>query len=307
MIRLSACLILLHFAGSAWAETPRVAADIAPVHSLAARVMDGVGNPDLIMRPGASPHHYALRPSEAAALERATIVLYTSGGLTPWLTGAIETIAGEAKVIELTALPGTLRLPFRKGVAFDGGEDEDEHDHDHAHEHGEGELDPHAWLDPENAKLWMTAIADTLARADPANAELYRANAAEGRAEIDAAAERIAARLAPLRDRPFIVFHDAYQYFEARFGLATKGAISLGDASKPGAARIAELRDRIAELEVGCVFAEPQFDPGLVETVTEGTDTGTAIIDPQGAGIAPGPGHYVATLESIADGMAGCL
>jgi len=307
MIRLSACLVLFQLSGTAWADTPNVAADIAPVHSLAARVMEGVGKPDLIMRPGASPHHYALRPSEAAALERAGVILYTGGGLTPWLTDAVGTLAGDARVIELTALPGTVLLPFREGLAFVG--DEGDHDHDHDHSHGDegAEIDPHAWLEPENAKLWMTAIAGALAEADQENAALYLANAAEGQAEIDAAVERIAAKLAPLRGRPFIVFHDAYQYFEAHFGMTAAGSISLGDASDPGAARIAALRGRIAELGVGCVFAEPQFDPGLVETVTEGTGAVMAVIDPQGAAITPGPAHYTLMLEAIADGIEGCL
>jgi zinc transport system substrate-binding protein len=313
----------------ALAEVPSVAADIAPVQGLVARVMDGVGEPALIIQQGASPHEYSLRPSEAAALENADIVFWIGESLTPWMAETVETLAGDATVVELLDVPGTVTLPYRTGATFEA-HDHGDHDHDHDHDHGDdhahdhdhdhGEdhahddhghshdgLDPHAWLDPENAKLWLDAIAAELSAADPANAAAYAANAAAGRAEIDAASAEAAATVAPLKDGGFIVFHDAYQYFEARFGLAAAGAISLSDASEPSPARIAEIQGVVADLGVVCVFSEPQFNAGLVATVMDGSAAKTAVLDPLGTTIEAGPGFYPALIRQLSASMAGCL
>lgn len=323
-------------------EGIRVAADIAPVHSLVARVMAGIGEPDLILPPGASPHGHSMRPSEAAALEQADLVIWVGHDLTPWLEKPIETLAGGAKVLELIALDGVVTHDFRQGVVF-GGHDDDhddhghdhDHDHDHAkkddHAHGHGHdhakkddhghghshddhghdhahdgTDPHAWLDPENAKLWMTAIADSLATLDPDHAGAYRANALAGIAEIDTLQAAIAARFAEAPPKGFVVFHDAYQYFERRFGVETLGAISLSDATEPGAARIAELQKAAAENGVTCALAEPQFNPGMIAALFDGTDVTTGVIDPLGADLTPGPGLYPALLSAMADTLAAC-
>jgi zinc transport system substrate-binding protein len=306
----------------ALAEAPSVAADIAPVQGLVARVMDGVGEPALIIQQGASPHEYSLRPSEAAALENADIVFWIGESLTPWMAETVETLAGDATVVELLDVPGTVTLPYREGATFeahDHGEDEhghddhghDDHGHDeHAHDdqgHDHEGDDPHAWLDPENAKLWLDAIAAELSAADPANAATYVANAAAGRAEIDAASAEAATTVAPLKDAGFVVFHDAYQYFEARFGIAAAGAISLSDASEPSPARIAEIQAAVADLGVACVFSEPQFNAGLVATVMDGSAAKTAVLDPLGTTIEPGPGFYPALIRQLSASMAGCL
>ncbi|WP_111733743.1 zinc ABC transporter substrate-binding protein [Roseovarius amoyensis] len=311
---------------AAMADAPSVATDIAPIHSLAAKVMEGVGTPELILPPGASPHGYSLRPSEAAALDRADVVFVQGGGLTPWLDGAIETLAADARVVELIEVPGTTRLEYREGAVF--AQLEDDHDHDHEDEHGHEEahdhddhdhddghddhahdhsgLDPHAWLDPENARVWVRAMAEVLAEADPANADLYRANAERAQDEIGAAAIRVAHFIAPLREQRFVVFHDAYQYFENRFGLHAFGSIAEGDASDPGPGRLAELRDALADSGVTCVLAEPQFDPGLIEAVTAG-GTNSGVIDPMGADIPPGPDFYIQLINHVAGAIGECL
>ena len=289
--------------GTAFADAPRVAVDIAPVHSLVARVMEGVGTPDLIIQAGASPHEYSLRPSEAAALQDANLVFWIGSGLTPWLTDTIETLAPNANVTELLEADGTIELEFREGALFEAHDDheEDEHrdDDDHADEahddheeeghddhddekadhddhsdddhddeeaghdeHEHGDHDPHAWLSPQNAMTWMNVIAGQLSAADPDNAGAYFANAAAGRAEIKVLIGEVTATLDPVRDGRFIVFHDAYQYFETDFNFPASGAISISDASDPSPARIAEIQDRIAEQGIDCVLAEPQFNPG---------------------------------------------
>ncbi|APE46035.1 zinc transporter (plasmid) [Sulfitobacter alexandrii] len=319
------------------AEVPRVAADIAPVHSLVARVMAGVGTPDLIVPPGASPHAYSLRPSQAAALQEAGVVFWVTPDLTPWLDGALETLAGGATVVELLGVPGTQELPLRQNALFeahhhdDGHEGEAHDDHDHAenghkgHDHEDhadhaeddhaaghdhdhaGEHDPHAWLSPQNGAAWLDAIAMTLSEADPDNAAAYRANAAAGQQELAALTGEIETILDPVRDGNFIVFHDAYQYFEAAFDLPASGAISLSDASDPSPARIAEVQARVTEQNITCVLSEPQFNPGIVASVMEGTAAETGVLDPLGSDLEPGPMLYPDMLRNLARALADCL
>jgi zinc transport system substrate-binding protein len=305
--------------------------DIAPVHSLVARVMDGVGTPDLIVQPGASPHEYSLRPSEAAALQDADLVFWIGPDLTPWLTDTIETLAPDAAVTALLEADGTIKLEFREGALFeahdhgndeDHDEEDDHKDHDdhdeeghegHADEeaghddHGHSAYDPHAWLSPQNAKTWLNVIAGELSAADPDNAGAYFANAAAGRAEIEALIGEVTATLNPVRDGQFVVFHDAYQYFEMDFDLPASGAISIGDASDPSPARIAEIQDRIAEQGIDCVLAEPQFNPGLVATVLDGTEAQTSILDPLGSDLEPGLALYPQLIRNLSTALAGCM
>lgn len=339
-------------ASPAWAEVPRVAVDIAPVHSLVARVMEGVGTPDLIVAPGASPHEYNLRPSEASALQEAEIVVWMGEDLTPWMEGAVETLAGDATVLTLLESEGTELLPFREGALFEAhvhGEGHDDHGHDdhghddhghddhghddhghddhghgdhghddhghddhghddHGHDdHAHGAHDPHAWLSPENAALWLNTIAGALSAADPDNAGAYFANAAAGRAELEALSAEVEAMLAPVRGTGFIVFHDAYQYFEASFDLPASGAISLSDATDPSPARIAEIQARVAEQGVACVLSEPQFDPGIVAAVMEGAEARTAVLDPLGSTLEPGPALYGDVIRGLGETLAACL
>ena len=317
--------------GTALAEVPNVAADIAPIHSLVARVMDGVGTPDLIVQPGGSPHEYSLRPSEAKALQEADLVFWVSPDLTPWLGNAIETLTTNALVTELLEADGIIELTIREGALFEVHEhDEDEHEdaehkgNDHAehaegkhdelveeeagHEgHGDSAHDPHAWLSPTNAATWLNVIAGQLSAADPENAGAYFANAAAGRAEFDALTDEINAVLEPVRGRQFIVFHDAYQYFESAFDFTAAGAISISDASDPSPARISEIRVRIADDGIDCVLAEPQFNTGLVATVLDGTKAKTGVLDPLGSDLEPGPALYPQLMRSLASTLAECL
>lgn len=294
------------------AAVPVVATDIVPVHSIAARVMQGIGTPGLVVAPGASPHGYALRPSEARLLQDADIVVWTGSDLTPWLADPIDSLAAGATLVTLQDVPGVTLLPIRSGGGFepeadahgDGG-DHDEDGHGHGHEHGGH--DGHLWLDPVNAVAAAQAIAEALATADPANADAYEANADDFTAETEAQARAIAERLAPLRGRPFIVFHDAYQYFEQAFDFPAVGSIALQDGVAPGAARVAEIRDRVRDGAVVCAFAEPEFEPRLLATVIEGTTVRTGVIDGLGAALPPGPGLYPALLDGIAGGLEDCL
>ncbi len=331
---------LLHFSvtavlmgGSAMADAPSVAVDIAPVHSLVARVMEGVGTPALVVQPGASPHEYNLRPSEAAALQDADLVFWMGEELTPWMADALRNLAVNATVTTLLEAEETVLVDLRVGALFETHghgdeehEEHEEHDNDHKehasgddheddheehvhedHGHAHGDHDPHAWLSPNNARVWLNLIAARLSAADPDNAGSYFANAAAGRTEMEAVSAEVSELLDPLRDRSFIVFHDAYQYFETAFDFPASGAISLGDASDPSPARIAEIQGLIQEEGIDCVLAEPQFNPGLIATVLDGTDANTGVIDPLGADLEPGPILYPQLIRNMATALAGCL
>lgn len=293
-------------ASVALAEVPQVAVDVAPVHSLVARVMQGVGTPALIVRPGASPHGYAMRPSEATALERADLVIWVGEALTPWLEGGIKTLAARARVIELLGARETRVLDLREGVAFGppgDGTAQDDHDHDGHDHHG---VDPHAWLDPENARRWLGLMADELAEIDPEHAVQYARNATEAQAELDVLMAEIEADIAPIKDARFLVYHDAYQYFEVWSDLAASGSIALGDAASPGPARVAALRDMARAEDIACVFSEPQFDPRLVTRVF-GDVAGHGVLDPMANDHAPGPDLYPDLMRAMARALLACL
>lgn len=320
MPRLSAAVsVLALVAGSSALAAPRVAVDVAPVHAIVAAVMEGVGAPDLILPPGASPHGYALRPSDAGALEAADLVVWVGPELTPWMEGTIDALAANAARLRLTEADGVRLLPVREGGPFEAHvhDDDHDHDHDHGHDHSHAEdetgghdhglADGHLWLDPLNAAAIATATAGALAELDPENAGAYADNAAAFEAAMAALVEEIGGRLEPVRGARFVVFHDAYQYFEDRFGLPAAGAIALSDAVAPGPQRVAEIRDRIRGEDVVCVFAEPQFEPKLIATVIEGTPARTGTLDPLGSDLAPGPELYGALLRGLADGLVACL
>ncbi|WP_422075683.1 zinc ABC transporter substrate-binding protein [Tranquillimonas rosea] len=300
------------------AQAPTVVADIPPVHSLVATVMGDVGAPELLVQPGASPHGYSMRPSEARALQNADLVVWTGGTLTPWLASSIETLGSDAMIVELLETEGTTRLDFRDGPIFGHEHEHGGHNHEHDHEHDEsahhGEahddhahegVDPHAWLDPQNAIVWTRHIADALAEADPENAETYRNNAADAVADLQTLSDDIRTELSDVRAGGFVVFHDAYHYFEHRFGIPAAAALSVSDASDPSPARIDTIRDQVADLGVACVFAEPQFDPGLVESVFEGT-VQTGVLDPLGIAYEPGASLYSDLLRGMARTIADC-
>ncbi|MAM23861.1 MAG: zinc transporter [Rhodobacteraceae bacterium] len=304
------------------AEVPRVATDIAPVHALVSRVMEGTGRaPSLLLPPSASPHDYAMRPSEARSLSEADLVVWVGPVLTPWLGGSIDSLAPEAEVLTLAEVSGTLALPLREGALFGGHthgaeeasegmdeqHEEDGHEADGHEEDGHAGGDPHLWLDPRNAALWLGPIAEALAEQDPDNAALYLENARAGQAELAALEEEIAKTLAPARGKPFLVAHDAYHHFEARFDIEASGALADTEALAPGAARLTEVRDAVRDRGILCIFAEPQTDRCLLETATEGSKVRFGTLDPVGAGLEPGAGLYPALLRDMAAALKDCL
>tara|TARA_R110002094_G_scaffold97338_2_gene98287 strand:+ start:657 stop:1592 length:936 start_codon:yes stop_codon:yes gene_type:complete len=303
------CLLMMTTT-PAFADAPKVVTDIAPVHALVAQVMDGVGTPDLIIPANASPHGYAMRPSEARNLAQAELVIWVGPTLTPWLDGPVETLGGGATQLILADVNGLTVLPFREGEAFESHDHDPDHaqDGDHSNDHdGRKAIDPHLWLDPDNASIWLSAIATALASADPENADTYHDNASRGQVAIAIQEKVIATQLEPFADTPFIVLHDGFHYFESHFGVIAIAAVSAGDAATPGAAHIASLRAHLKGSGVRCAFAEPQINASLLDTVTEGLDVRVGILDPLGANLPQGPGQYAALLGAMADSMAECL
>ena len=305
---------------SVMADVPNVAADIAPVHSLVSRVMEGVGAPKLVIKSGASPHDYRLRPSEAKALQDADLVFWMGEELTPWMNGALETLASKASITTLLDQEGVTLHDFRESALFeahDHDEDKDHKDHDDHDDHNDdkdhkdhddhGGHDPHAWLSPENAKLWLNIIASKLSVADPQNAASYFMNAAAGQAEMEEMIVEVNVMLKPVQGGKFVVFHDAYQYFENDFDFYASGAISLGDSSDPSPARIQKVQKRIRDEGIQCVLAEPQFNEGLVVTVMEGSEATASVIDPLGAELKTGPKLYTQLIKNMAKTLRDCL
>ncbi|GAC1040794.1 zinc ABC transporter substrate-binding protein ZnuA [Rhizobium sp. No.120] len=291
------------------ADAPKVVVSIKPIHSLVAAVMQGVGTPDLIVDGAASPHTYALKPSNARSLEQAQLVFWVGPGMETFLQKPLAALGSNATVVELDDAPGITKLKFREGGAFEPHDDGDEHEasDDHAHDHDHGGFDTHLWLDPHNAKAMVAEITISLVAADPANALTYEANQKTLDDKLDALDAEIASTLAPVKDKPFIVFHDAYQYFEHRYGVRVSGSITVSPETIPGAQRVAEIHSKVADLGATCVFAEPQFEPKLVNVVLEGTAAKSGVLDPEAATLPQGPDLYFDLMRRIASSLKTCL
>ncbi len=310
-LAIAATAVMMAAPASFALAAPQVVATTKPLHSLVASVMAGVGEPVLLVKGAASAHTYSLRPSDARALGAADVVFWTGHGMELFLDGALETLAPDAAIVALAETEGLELLPIREGGAFEphvhGIEAGHDHDHDHDHAHGHDEADMHYWLDPDNAALMVGQIAQTLADADPQNAAAYRENAAAEAARLTALTADLETILAPARGRSFVVFHDAYQYFEQRFGLTVAGTITVSPDVPPGAQRIADLRERVQDDDVACIFAEPQFEPAVVRTIAEGTGVRVATLDPEGAGLEEGATLYDQLLRGLATAIADCV
>lgn len=302
----------------AWADAPKVVVSIKPIHSLVAAVMRGVGDPVLLVRGGASPHSYTMKPSDAKALSAADLVVWVGPELEGFLEKPLKANAPKATRLTLMEQTGLTLLQTREGGAWEahdhgheerGHKDHDHKGHDHAADHDDDhdELNSHIWLDPANARTIVTATADALAARDPADAEAYRTNADRTLQAIDALDAELKAALAPLKDKPFVVFHDAYQYFEARYDLSAVGSITVSPDRRPSAKRLSAIRAKIAGLNAACVFAEPQFEPTLVRTVVEGTKARTGVLDPEGADLPEGEALYPTLMRNLAASLRGCL
>ena len=284
-------------------EPPRVVATIRPLHGLVAGVMAGIGEPYLLVAGGQSPHHFALAPSGARQLEHAGIVFVIGAGLMPALDDAVATLAPHALIVDLSRAPGVHLLHRRTFQPASRTSSDRQHDH----EHGNGNVDPHFWLDPENAKAMVYAVSAALAKRDSEHAAVYAAAAASMTAKIDRLTEEIGLQLRAYHDHPFFVFHDAFQYFEVRFGLGARGAIAPLPETRPGAQHLRATRQLLSGETRPCVFGEPGTQPGLLAMMVESTHVKTAQLDPIGRAESTGPQHYFAMMRANAAAMAACF
>ena len=300
-------LLVLLTATTALAQ-PQVVASVRPVHALVAGVMEGVGEPILLVENVASPHDYSLRPSDLRAIGSAAVVFWVGEDLERTLVKPIAN-AEQTRSAKLAQAPGVERLERRAGGSWDSHSHDQEHDDSDGLdvEHHHGDFDPHIWLDPRNAKAMVVHIATVLAELDPDRAEAYRHNARRLVDRLEELDRELAAALAPVREVPYFVFHDAYQYFEHRYGLNALGAITLDPERLPGARRVKEIRDRIQAGEARCLFSEPQFQSDLVTTLVEGTGAGTGVLDPLGGDGPSGQAAYFRLLRQMADNLKACL
>lgn len=307
-----AFLWALAFATPASATEPaRVVATIKPIHALVAAVMQGAGAPRLLIGGGASPHAYSLKPSDARALQNADVIFWVGRDLETFLEKPLTALPKTARVVELAAAPGMTLLHSRANgfrdepLHAEGGQDGTEHTH---HPGSQGGSDMHVWLDADNARAIVRATVAALIAADPDRAEVYRGNGERTQTRIVALDQALRSELAPLAGRPYIVFHDAYRYLEHRYGLTPVGSITMSPDRQPSARRVAAIRARIASRQAVCIFSEPQFDPALLKTVTEGTSIRVGVLDAEGGiEVPPGPEAYFAIMRNIGDSLKACL
>ncbi len=321
--------------GHAIAKDLQVVATIKPLHALVAQVMGDTGAPTLLVQGAASPHTYSLKPSDAKALHGADVVFRVSESIEPFTRKIVASLPKSVRVSTLAEAAGLTLLDTRTGDTFESHDHPHDHDakkgkshtkaksqHDHHDDHGHADHDAHddqhkgdhhesrdghVWLDPQNGIAMVREIARVLKEASPADATQFDANAAQAIADIEKTAAEIEAIVQPVRGKPYVVFHDAYQYFEARFGIPAIGAITVSPEVQPSAKRLTEIRAKIKALNAVCVFAEPQFKSKLVATVLEGTEARAGTLDPEGAALDAGPSAYSALLKNLAQQLASCL
>ena len=291
---------------SATAAMPAVLTTIKPVQLIAAAVLDGVDAPAVLLPPGASPHSYALRPSDRRAVLQAERIYWVG----PDLERFVERLLGESQTaVELMAIPHLTVREMRQTHAevHDHLEGSPIHHHEHGHEHKPGSLDAHIWLDPQNALTIARYIAEDLKTLYPGQADRLAANLGDFEARLERLDARLGDRFEPLKNKPYFVFHDGYGYFEGHYQIAPRGVFSLSHEVQPGARHINALREQLQQAGPACVFSEPQFTPRLIDSLTRDLPVRKAELDPLGSEIPVDAGGYEALLEGLADQLAGCL
>ena len=277
----------------------KVVTTIKPLHSLIANVMDGVGEPSLIIEGSTSPHSFTLKPSHAKLLEEADLIFWVGEGIETFMERPLESIVKNAEVVEFMEVESIEKLKFREESIYG---DHDDHAGHEGHNHGE--FDAHIWLDPSNAKEMVHEIAHELGDLDPANKDKYEANAETTIQALDQLINDVSKDIN--KDAKFVVFHDAYQYFEERFGVRAAGALTLNTDVLPGAKQIDEIQDVIKDRGINCIFSEPQFNPKIISTIAEDTNIKTGVFDPLGANINSDKDLYFKLISNLGNELKGC-
>ena len=277
--------------------------------------MEGVGEPELIIDGVASPHNFQIKPSHAKMLQNADLVIWIGEDLESFLPTALKSIPKDAVVFELLDQSGLKKLKFREKNIFESHDDhghdehakkEDDHD-DHGHDdhgHGHGSFDPHIWLDPANAKVIVKKITNQLSKIDKDNASTYKANSKKVIKDLDGLIKEVKNEIN--KDASFVVFHDAYQYFEKRFGLSVIGALTVNPDVMPGAEQLSEIREVIEHEKAKCIFSEPQFNPNIINSIASDTGVKTGVLDPLGANIDKGKNMYFDLIKDMSNSLKDC-
>lgn len=285
--------------GAAQAEV-RVLTSIKPLQLIAAAVQDGVAVPEVLLPPGASPHNYALRPSDVRRVQSVELLYWIGPAMEGFLPRVLK--GRSLPTVAVQELPG-LKLRHFAEDNHSHAEEADEHDHDHR----PGSLDAHLWLSPVNARVIAAKMAADLSAADPANAARYQSNLQGFDGRLDALDVRLKARLAGIAGKPYFVFHEAFDYFEDTYGLKHTGVFSVAAEVQPGAQHVAAMRTRLQQVGKTCVFSEPPLRPRLAETLVAGLPVKLAELDALG-GYTPATAQgYEQLLEKLGNDLAGCL
>ena len=300
MLLLALCL----GAPLAHADGPKVVVTIKPVHALVAEVMRGVATPELLVKGQASPHTYALKPSETRLLHAADVFVRVADTVEPFAAKLSASLPASVTVVALQDVPSLHRLPRRHGANFSS--HDPAHDHSHDDERTDA-TDGHIWLDPANARAVATHIEGVLASRFPAFAHTLRTNREALQTRLTALDNELRTELSPLVGKPYVVFHDAYQYFERRYNLNAVGAIFISPDIPPSGKRIRTLRRQIAILQATCVFGEPQSDQRMLQTIVEGSNARSGVLDAEGLDLEPGPDLYFQLMRGLARNLRACL
>ena len=291
----------------------KVVTTIQPLHSLISNVMGDKGKLDLILEGTASPHSFTLKPSHAKMLENADAIFWIDKDLESFLEKPLKSIPKKAKVVHLMDISGLEIHKFREKNIYGGHDDHDKHghkedkhdDHDkHGHAHAHGEFDVHIWLDPNNAKVIVKEVANQLATLDSKNSDFYKMNANNTVNKLDNLINKIDKSMN--KKASFVTFHDAYQYFEKRFGVEALGALTINTDIQPGAKQIAEIKDLVEDKNIKCIFSEPQFNPKLINMIAKSTGAKTGILDPLGSSYKPGKDLYFNLINDLYENLNKC-
>ena len=293
-------------------EAANIVVSIKPIHSLVATITKGVSDPYLIIKGRASPHGFSLRPSDAKKIRNAQVIFWIGDEIETFLIKPLKTIGKRATLVTLSAAEGLTRLNYRNKKDFKfkpkaGHAGQKGHAGHKGHDHDHDGVDQHFWLDPANAIAFSYKIETTLQALDPRNAKVYSKNAKQLRKGLAKLMQNTATRMKPFKQRPFIVFHDAYQYFENRFGLTAAGSVVTNPELSTSAKQVSQIKKRIKRIGAYCVFMEPQFNPKLAKLLTRGTGARLSRIDPLGVDLKDGAGLYVKLIENISKSFEDCL
>ncbi|QNK34469.1 zinc ABC transporter substrate-binding protein ZnuA [Serratia sp. JUb9] len=291
----------LMMAGSA---TAAVVTSVRPLGFIASAIADGVTETEVLLPNGASPHDFALRPSDLRRLRSADLVVWVGPELEAFLSKPLQPIDAQ-KQLSVAALPAIKPLLLKDA---EGGEHHHEgHDDEHEHGHHHGEYNMHLWLSPEMAKVTAIAIHDRLLELMPQNKDKLDANLRQFENLLTQTDKNVGKMLTPVQGKGYFVFHDAYGYFEKHYGLSPLGHFTVNPEIQPGAQRLHQIRTQLVEQKAVCVFAEPQFRPAVITAVAKGTKVRSGTLDPLGSGIALGKNSYGNFLTALSNQYVSCL